>query len=364
IAAHMTATTLYPRFVAENANDEEDRDAGQVMTDISEWIIENSDYKRKFLQAVISALVAPATIVEFGFAEVMRKIKEIQDDGSWTEKEILDEIMSGFQTHLVPVGELLIANFYEPDIQKQRFLIRRKYIDYKEAKAIYGGKENWKYVNPGVFAVFNHEDNSFYDVQDDEEKDNQVLEVRYYSRMLDLELVFINGIIMCDPTQPIKRKDKRYRFAKTIFEPLNDGQCFYGKSAASKLGSDQEVIDTLYNMVLDGSYLQLMPPMALYGSEEVDSSVIVPGMITSFNDPNTKLDSIAPRTDTRGGLEAISMVERSMSESSQDNFRSGIGDTGGETARAVLLKDKNAEIAMGLFKHMIGFLVEDIGVLM
>lgn len=365
IAAHVTAAVLYPATFAQDSNDEEDKLAGEVMRDLIEWNIDNSDYKKTFLNAVITALVDPAVIVETKFAEVKRMVKEIKADGSWTAKEVVDDVLSGFQISVVPCNEILISNIREPNIQKQRFVIRNRYIDYEEAKVVWGKAENFKYVLPGVRCVFDPATRGFYNIADDELKSYLVNEVTYYNRYLDLELVFINGILVTKPDQPNRRLDKLYPFAKSGYEPLNNGVFFYYKSAANKLGSDQDIVDTLYNMILDGSFLALMPPTALYGSEEFNSSVYIPGMVTSFRDPNTKLEAIGPRADLRAGMESIQMVERSMSESSQDNLRGGqTGGGGDRTAREVMLLEKNASIALGLFGKMIGFLVEDIGNLM
>ena len=372
IAAHITSVILYPSAFAQNDRDEEDKEAAIVMRDLMEWTIDNSNYKRSFIQAVISALVDPAVILEAGFYKVMRTVRtkafEKNEDGSpkYDKKQILDEVLSGFKAYVVPCQDLLIANIYEPDIQRQRFLIKDRYIDFNEAMQIYGGSKNFKFVKPGTVCVFDDYTKTFYDVYDEESKKYLVKETVYYNRTEDLCLPFVNGIIMSDPDCPIDRDDKLYPFAKSGYEPLNNGQFFYYKSAANKLGSDQEIIDALYNMVIDGSFMALMPPMALYGSEEITSGVMIPGSVTAFRDPNTKMENIGPRSDLRGGLEAIGLVERSMSESSQDSSRSGVpnGAGGSMTAREYLGLERNAQIALGLFKHMIGFLIEDFGTLL
>jgi len=368
IAAHVTAAIIYPNVFAQNDRDEEDREAAQVMKDLVEWVIDNSNYSRAFIQAIISALVEPAVIMEASYAEVFRTIKEKSKekgkDGkyTYTRKQIIDEILSGFKAYVIPCQELLIANIYEPDIQKQRFLIKSKWIDYKESKQKYGTHENFASVKVNQMSVFDERTKMFYDVSIDETSQGYLVhEVTYYNRTEDLEVVFINGICVTDPESCLRRKDKKYPFAKSGYEPLNNGQFFYFKSAANKLGSDQELVDTLYNMILDGAFLALMPPMALYGSEEVNSSVMIPGVITSFRDPNTKLESLSPRSDLRAGLETISMVERSMAESSQDSLQAGVGGGGSRTAREVMLLEKNAQVALGLFGKMTAFLVQDYG---
>ncbi len=364
IAAHVTASVLYPRITAQNDEDDDDQLVGEVMGDLVEWNIENSEYKKSFLIGVITALVDPAVIMEVKLTENFREIKEIQADGSWKKKKVLDEILSGFQFDVVSVKEILISNIFETNIQKQRFIIRNRYVDYEESKVAYGDKTNFKFVQPGVRCVFDTGTRGFYDVHDELLKGYLVNETIYYNRYLDLELVFLNGILVSDPDQPLKRKDKLYPFAKSGYEPLNNGKFFYYKSSANKLGSDQQIVDTLYNMILDGTFLSLMPPTALYGSEEVNTNVFVPGSVTAFRDPTTKMEAFGPRADIRAGMESIQMVERSMSESSQDNLRGGQSSGGERTAREVVLMEKNAQVALGLFGKMIAFLVEDVGRLM
>lgn len=361
IAAHVTAVMLYPGVFARDQEDEEDTTSAEVMGELMEYVIDNSEYVKEFMTAVIQMLVDPFMIVSAEFAEVMRKIKEIKEDGTYTNKEIIDELLSGFIFNVIPAKEILFPNFYESNIQKQRFIIRNKYIDHSEAKQIYGTHKNFVHVKPGVRTVFDPATSMFYEVADPLMEGFMDNEVTYYNRALDIEVTFINGIPVSAPDSPLRRHDKKYPFAKGGYEPLGNGKSFCYKSAANKLGSDQDVVDALYNLILDGSFLSIMPPMALYGSESIDSSVTVPGSVTAFRDKDTKMESLAPRSDLRAGLEAISLVERSMSESSQDSSRAGISGGGGQTAREVLLLDRNAQTALGLFGKSIRFLVEDLG---
>lgn len=366
IAAHVTANVLYPNVFAYDHASNEDKEAAGVMRDMIEWNIENSNYTREFLNAVITALVDPAVIIETGYAKTYRTVKDIQPDGGYVLKEMLDESNSGFFLNVLRANELFCANIYEPDIQKQRFVFKNRFVDYEESKLKWGSKsKNFnEYVRPGVKLVFDQNTNTFYELYDKELQGYLVNEVTYYNKSLDLEVVFINGVLVTEPDAPNPRIDKMYPFVKSGYEPLNNGKFFYYKSAANKLGSDQDIVDTLYNMIIDGTYMALMPPMALYGSEEINSSVMVPGSVSSFRDKDVKFESLAPRIDLRAGLETTSLVERSISESSQDNLRAGVAEGGGRTAREVMLLEKNAQIALGLFGKMIGFMVEDIGKLM
>jgi len=123
-----------------------------------------------------------------------------------------------------------------------------------------------------------------------------VEEVIYYNRIEDLELVYLNGVLVTASDEPNKRKDKKYPFSKLIYELIDEGKFFYGKSLAFKMAPDQEIIDQLYQMVIDGSFLKLMPPTAIYGEEQFNSSIVAPGAITIMKE-NSKMEKIDIGTD-------------------------------------------------------------------
>lgn len=361
IAAHVTGTLIYPQVYAQNEQDENDNDSADVMRDLMEWAGEQANYVRTFLYATIGALVNPAVIIHTEFAESYRTVKEIVDDGAWEEKRVLDELFSGFQDTIVPIDELYIGDIRQPDIQKQPFLIWRRAIDWSAAQAKHGDKANFKkYVRPGMQSVFDADSQQFYDVEDESLHNRLVEEVIYYNRIEDLQLVVVNGVLLTDPDQPNPRKDKRYPFAKTGYELIGDGQFFYYYSLVRKMSKDEEVINTLYRLVIDGTYLQLVPPIAVYGDEEINSSVITPGTMTVFAE-NTEMEAINIGSNLSAGLAALEKVEASASESSNDVLQSGQDAGSGNTAFEVSRLEQNARIMLGLFAKMTGLLVKDLG---
>ena len=361
IVAHITGTILYPNIYAQNDRQEEDKEAARVMRDLMEWVVENSKYGMTFLYAVISACVNPAVIIHQEYVETFRKIKEIKDDGSWEEIEQLDEILSGFIQSIVPNDELLIENFYEPDIQKQGYLIWRKIISYDLAERKYSHYKNFEYVNPGLEVLYSDQDGIFFEKQTEE--DYSVEQVWYYNPFKDLMLLFVNGVLMTECDNPNPRIDKMLPFAKTIYEPINaDGNFFYGKSLVNKLGPDQEVIDVLYQMIIDGTYLNLFKPIAISGKENIDSSVVVPGKITVLSE-ETKVNPIDTGNNLTAGYNTKIEVERNMTESSSSVQQQGIATKGVQTAYEISTLEKNAKTMLGLFGKMIGFLVRDLGML-
>lgn len=367
IVAHITASIIYPNVIAQNDKSEEDRNMSIVMKDAVEWAAEQMDYEDLFLKAVIDMCVNPAIILSLDYAKVMRKIKEITSRDKWEYKEVVDEAFSGFLGNIVPNDELYISNPYEPNIQRQDFLIKVKNITFDAAKSKYGEFDNFKYVQPGLRTYFDNENGVFYEDSDETLEGRLVQEAIYYNRSMDLEIPIINGILISkDPDRPLQRKDKRYPFAKSFYEMFNT-RFFYGMPLVGKLRPDQDVIDTLYNMIIDGTLLELMPPTAVYGAEQVDSSVIVPGTITSFKSgyEQTRIEPIGTGRNLSAGMNILQKVENSGSESSQDLLQSGQQQAGGDrTKYEVVRLEQNAKTVLGLTGKMVASLVRDFGELL
>jgi len=363
IVAHITGAILYPNIYAQNDRQEEDKEAAKVMRDLMEWVVNNSKYGMTFLYAVISACVNPAVVVFTEYAEVIRNIKDLKEDGSWEYKEILDETLSGFIQSIVPCDELLIENYYEDDIQKQGNLIWRKVISYNTAKDMYSKYNNFKYVTAGIQVLYSEIQDTFYDKYNENDEEYLVERVWYWNKSRDEKLLFINGILMTKPDAPNPRIDKLYPFAKTIYEPISaDARFFYGKSLTNKLATDQEVIDRLYQMIIDGTFLNLMPPVAVSGNDNIDSSVVIPGKITVLNQ-ETSINPINVGNNLTAGYNALVQIERTMTESSSSVQQQGTSQRGSQTAYEISQLEQNARVMLGLFGKMIGFLVRDLGLL-
>ncbi|MHA1541418.1 MAG: hypothetical protein ACTSQH_00405 [Candidatus Hodarchaeales archaeon] len=362
IAAHITANLIFPKVFAQNDNDEEDVTAAEVMRDLMEWWGDESNYEKNFLYTVIAALVNPATIINTEYCQAMRQIKEIKADGTWETKQVMDELFSGFQNNIIPVDELYIENIYEHDIQKQGRLIWRKVISYSLAQAKYNTNQKFKdFVRPGVQVMAGDDNDTFYEQRDTNMDSDSVEEIIYWNRNDDLRLVFINGVLVTEHDQPNPREDKSYPFAKTGYELIDEGKFFYFRSLANKGSVDEEVVNTLYRMVIDGTYLQLMPPTAVFGDEEINSSIIAPGTVTGF-DKDTKMERIDVGNNISDGRATLEKVEDSISESSIDSLGSGQQSKGTPaTAFEISRVEQNSRTMLGLFGKMIGFLVVDWG---
>ncbi len=362
IAAHATARLIFPKVFAYNDQSDEQQDAARVMEDLMEWSGEVSNYPYTALMRVITALASPASIGYTEYGEVTRVVKSEKDDaGNWVEKRIRDEAYPCFMDEVVPVSQLLIQNFFEPDIQKQGWLIWRKVYSFSEAQNKYNGVyDNFKHVRPGVQTIFDDANRTFYYVYDPNMRSEDVEEITYWNKNLDLKIIMVNRVMLTEHTNPNPRMDKLYPFDKFGYEPITN-RFFYYKSLAFKLQQDANVVNTLYQMVIDGTYLSIFKPMVNVGGEIIASDVIVPGAVTTLSSPDADLRAINVGSDLKSGLETLSVVENSINESSQEPLQQGEDTQGGTTAYEISRLEQNANTVLGLFLQMIAKHVRDYG---
>ena len=373
IAGHFIAAMLYPNFFAQNEQDEEDKDAANLMRDLIIWNVENSNYKSSYLLAVIAGLVNPVAYLEVEFARVIRQVKEVVK-GKIKMRDVIDEVLSGFRLHCVPMDEILIGNPYQQNIQEQKFVGRKRLISWDEAKSRYGKHENWKYVQPGVKTIYDIPSNSFFDVYEEEGGD-LVDWFIYYNREEDLEVPFINGIYMGKP-DPHENLMKHRRVGytpdnKPVLVPIypivkfgygiiNERFYFY-KSAVNELGPQQRLVDKMWKMVVDATFLQTIPPLAVVGSQVIKSNIIYPGAITQFRDKDTSITPLKVGSELAGAYNILTTAENDMIQSAKlPQFPQKSGATAFEVSQAL----QQAKVQLGVFGSMIASAVAELGALM
>lgn len=363
IAAHATARLIFPKIFAYNNQSDEQQEAATVMEDLMEWSGDVSNYSFIALMRVITALSSPASIGFTEYAEIYRTVK-IEKDGAtgmWREEKIRDESYPCFMDEVVPVNQFYIENFYEPDIQRQGWVIWRKVYSFSEAQTKYNGVyDNFQFVRPGVQTIYDDANRTFYYVYDPNMRSEDVEEVIYWNKNLDIKIIMVNRVMLTPWNNPNPRKDKLYPFDKFGYEPINN-RFFYYKSLAFKLQHDADIINTIYQMVIDGTFLAIFKPMVNVGGEIIASDVIVPGAVTTLSSPDADLRAINVGSDLKAGLEMLNVVEKSINESSQEPLQQGNESGGNPTAFEISRIEQNANTVLGLFLQMIAKHVRDFG---
>jgi len=292
-------------------------------------------------------LVNPVTYLGAEYVEVYQKIKTRIGKG-YTSKEIIDEVLSGFQAPVYSADQILFSNAFEQNVQKQRFVIKRNYLDYTEAQAKYGEHENWDYVQPGITSVLGNADGLFYDVKDDDHP-FLVEEVTYLNRREDTEVCFLGGIYTGSPNveeNPIRHRDSRnapkYNITPYGYQRINEHFFFY-KSLMNAQYWDNLLLDSQYELGMNRAFLDTEMPIAVSGVDKIDSDIIFPRSVVAFSDKDTKVSPLLPQANLGQMFQAMGVVESSMEESSVSGVTAGQLPDSAQKATSVAIAQRNAQ---------------------
>ena len=357
--ANLTSSYLRGKFQAQNDRDEVDREFSNYMDDIVEWMTlpTASNYQSSFLTVVFGMITSCVTYMGAEYCEIMQEVKEKTEKG-YEKKEILDEVLSGFQAPIYASDEILITNAYERNIQKQKCIIERRYIDYKEAEARWSDHENWVYVNRGIKSIYSAENGVFYDVLD-ENNPNLIEECTYKSRRDDSEICFLNGIYFGDEDiemNPIKHRDNRnapkYNKIPFGYHRINE-HFFYNKSLMNMLGWDNDLYDAMTEIVMNRALLEQNMPVAVSGVDKVDTEIVFPGAVTVFEDKDAKVTPILPNANFYAGFQALNNTKDSIADGSVSDVSSGQLPDKEQKAIAIREASQNAKkVLSGIGKNL------------
>lgn len=378
VAAQMVSAMLFPYVRAVNDQNEEEKDAARVMQILIEDHLKKAGYDEKFLYILMSALVNPAVFVGVEYVNAIQRIKQRGVDGKVEIIEAVDELLSGLQLNIIPIDEILLADFYTFDLQRQPFIIRVRRISWDEARAIYGKNEDFKYVEAGKTRIVmtGQENQTLFDIDWTEADGNYVQEITAYYKPEDLQVTFVAGVFMGNKeniynTNPfehrrmILNKDKwllapSYPFAKSGYQPLDvTGRFAYYKSAAFKAFWDDASINKAYQLLQDGMYLSVFPPTFLSGVSKVDGTVIAPGASIAL----PKDASVTPYkmgSDLVAAMNVLDTNKNDLAESTQDQTQGGVVEPN-VTARATIIAERNAKTMLGIFGLLTATLIEQVG---
>lgn len=352
IAAHRTARTIVPKINAFNSSNEIQEDVAKVMTYLVDWAREQANYPFAVLYRVIASLYSPISWGITEYVETYRKVKDKRINGKWTYKEVLDEKESGFKHTPLACDAVYFPNFYEKDCQKQDYLILRQVMSYDRAVRLYPKSlyPKMEHVYPGVIVTMDDANRGFYHVYDPHMRQEEVEVVIRWKKATDSKEIMVNGVMITDPYAPNPRDDHKYPLDSFYYLPINE-RCIAGKSLVFALQSDARLANEFYQMISDGTKLNLFPPTVTTGSDKVGVDTMVPGLNLAFADKDVKLDTLrtADGQSLRTAMDTLDKIESSLSESSQDPIQQGQTPGGApSTAYEISRIEQNAATVLGL----------------
>jgi hypothetical protein len=378
ILAQMLSAMLFPYCHAVNDRNEEEKDAARVMQILVEDHLRRAGYENKFLYMVMAALVNPAVFVGVEYVEAIQRIKQRGPDGKMTIIEAVDELISGMQLNIIPIDEILLGDFYTFEMQRQPYLIRVRRIPWDEARAVYGGRKDFEYVQAGKTRIVltGQESQTLFDIEWTEADRDYVQEITAFYRSEDLQVTFVGGVFMGDEndiynSNPfehrrmiLSNKDwlmaPVYPFAKSGFEPLDvTGRFAYYKSAAFKAYWDDASINKAYQLLQDGMYLDVFKPTFISGVSKIDGTVIAPGASIALpGDAKVTPYQLGP--NLAAAMNVLNENKDDLSESTQDQTQGGVVEPN-VTLGATQIAETNAKKIIGVFGLMIANLIEQVG---
>lgn len=385
ILAHLLAAMLYPFVMATNEHDEEDKMTARVARILIEEHLRKAGYEMKFLFMVLAALVNPAVFVGVEYVVAMQNVKQRLGNGTIRIVQAVDELMTGVNLNIIPVDELMLADFYTFDLQRQPCLVRARRISWDEARKIYAkrwkdstGKDVFDFVEAGKtrIVVAGQENQTLYDVEWTEADGDYVQELTFYYRNEDLQATFVGGVFMGEEkdiynANPFEHRRMSlmgdewisipiYPFGKSGFEPIDPtGRFAYYKSGAFKEFWDDKSLNTAHAMVQNGTYLDVIKPIFMSGVAKTDGMVLAPG-VTVGMPPGATATPYSLGPNITAAYQLLTQQANDMSESTQDKTSGGQASKD-VTATATAIAQQQARVILGVFGIMIADLVKTVG---
>lgn len=335
-----------PKIVAVDKNTNlQNKALAQILKNLNDYSLLQENGPARLLEIALETAIKGTGIVYEGYMRSEQTTKEPlyfdAANGKIVYKEGTRVIYDDCYQKVVPLEDFYISNPYEPNLQLQPFVIWKKITTYDEAYWEFHQYKNWKFVRPGAYALTQEPTTFYRNKLYTELNQSQVEVLRYYNRRMNQHIVCINGVVMYDG--PIPFKDGLYPFAKYIAEPFENA-FFWGMSMSQKFMGEQDVQNTLINMMLDKTYGSLLP----YGlssdlDDLIEDDTLAPNKIRKVGDI-TKW-----KFDTLPGVEPAEqqMFQTIMNLAQQNSGISGgaqqFTPNGGKlNVRQVLLQQQDA----------------------
>lgn len=259
-----------------------------MLSDLNDYSNNEEDAQSRFFESALEAAVKGTVIKYEGYSKQEQET-EIADNydaetGKFKKKKEKRVIFDNCYQELVAIEDFYIANPYQPDLQKQPWVIWRKITTYQESEQEFGHFDNFQYVKKGSYTV-SADSTTFYRNQLMTEVNMDSVDiVRFYNRGKNRHIILISGVPVY--MGPIPFKDGKYPFAKTIHEPF-DNTFFWGSSFVQKIMGEQDSLNTDWNLMRDKNQGSLAPfGMSSDLDDIVEDTVIESGKVFKVGDVN------------------------------------------------------------------------------
>ncbi len=341
-----------PKILAVNKkNNIQSKQFAQFLKDANQYSLNAENGEAKFFAAALETTVKGTVITYEGYMhqeqEMEIPIKYDSMTGSIKTKKMKKVIYDDCYQKIHPVEDFYIANPFQPEIQKQEFIIPRRICTYSEAKEEFGHYPMFEHVKAGAYTITSDVTTFYKNQLISELAKDQVEILPWMNRGKNKHIVLINGVPIYIGVIPFK--DGRYPYAKAIFEPFaND--FFWGAGFPNKIMGEQDLKNMLFNMMVDKTSGSLLPfGLSSDLDDIIEDEVLAPNKIRKVGDINKwkfeTLPGISP-----GEVQMLQLTDKELNDNSNGVSSSGQSSSprGGKlAARQVMMQQQESMQKLG-----------------
>jgi len=350
------------KIVARNENNDISNSAAYIVKNLVEDSFnKENQVVNNFLQAH-ECSIKGTVIVHDGYVRTTQKRRIIKDynieTGEYTFETKEVKIDEGCTDFSIPLENVYIADFFEPNIQKQEYLIWVDYLTEDAFQYQFGKFKKSKFVKTHnqllenadtANATFFYEKwrNRFNTQSKDAEIQYEV--IRYYNKFKDEQIIVANGVLLTDPPLLLGQTKKYYPFSKSVYKIF--GKFFYGNSQPNSMMGEQDAINSLYNMMLDKTYKTLVPSLLIGNSNKddfdlEDESITLDTKI--YVQDIEQVKEMPIKGISNSDIQMMNISSKGLDQSSVDANQQGVANRG-VTAREIVIANENARKLKGVF---------------
>jgi len=352
IIATLAAKRLETEFFKE---DDDDKVRAKIIKAFHEHSYNTDNEEMQTFYEMLSAVVKGTVVGYEGFRAPRINIKEIDtydpETGAVTYTTKEHRLTPHVFSEIIPLEDFYPGDLRQRDIQKMPDVVWRSVQKLSTFKNEFKKYPNAKHVRAGGEL---QSDTFYSDVITQGLGDEEVEVIRYFNKINDEFHIIANGILLTPIDSPLvwnhKKKGLGFPFWSTIYEPF-DEKFFYGKPLPDKLRSNQDVVDALYRMLLDQTFLSIHKPVLTSAVENIEDELMRPGRKIPVADVSEwkELDISSP---DGAQFQMLEIARRAVEEASSDSVAGGRAPTkSGISATAISTAQEGAMTLMSMFQR-------------
>lgn len=353
----ILSLNLSPDIIAYDENDIAISSLGNAMEDIMEKTFELENDEEKQILRVYELLKQGTVFIEEVWLEENYVDKQLTSefDGTfnfkgWTQKK--NKVTGQAVKNILSAKDVYLGNMRCYLFKEQPYVFTIESKTYKNAEALYGEWEMWKYVNKSkttFVAGTGTEETDLFNASWSllNHPQGEVEIVKYQSQSDNEYQILINGIPMLPIGFPLPW-GRCYNIEQQNLEPIRQDFA-YGKSFIFKNKNLVQLLDEMLKMGALKTYKSYMPAYLNTSEVIIPQSVLMPGRI-SMGIPANALKPVSDmesRGVTAGEFQMMEYIKRYVDENTSSQTFSGSKEQGTVTATQILELQRQARIMLG-----------------